>query len=256
MIVTLAFFIVGSVVGVTHFTWWSQTPALRPIALVREWGLFGALLLQLSVFAAIAWGTILLERKIHGNVHGAAGSLGWNKFIRGPWPVVWGAVGLAVLNFATLALAGRPWGVTSAFALWGSKAVSALGVEVSTWAYWTAPARAESLRSSTLSDITSVMNFGILLGALAAAGLAAKFAPMWRIPLRSLTAAAVGGILLGYGARIAYGCNIGAFLGGIASSSLHGWLWFLAALAGTAVGTRLRPLFGMSRPPTSPHRRR
>ena len=30
---------------------------------------------------------------------------------------------------------------------------------------------------------------------------------------------------MGYGARIAFGCNIGAYFGGIASFSLHGWLW-------------------------------
>jgi uncharacterized protein len=56
----------------------------------------------------------------------------------------------------------------------------------------------------------------------------------------------IGGVLLGYGARLAYGCNIGAYFSGIASSSLHGWLWFAAALAGSVVGTRLRPLFGLS----------
>jgi len=75
-----------------------------------------------------------------------------------------------------------------------------------------------------LGDITSVMNFGIVLGAMAAAGLAGRFAPDWRIPPRSLAAAVIGGVLLGYGARIAYGCNIGAFFSGIASASLHGWL--------------------------------
>mgnify|MGYP000591478547 CR=1 FL=1 len=43
---------------------------------------------------------------------------------------------------------------------------------------------------------------------------------------------ALGGVLMGYGARIAFGCNVGAFFSGIASGSLHDWLWFLAALAG------------------------
>jgi uncharacterized protein len=89
------------------------------------------------------------------------------------------------------------------------------------------------------------MDIGIMLGALTAAGLAGRFAPAWRVPLRSLVAALVGGLLLGYGARIAYGCNIGAFFSGIASSSLHGWLWFAAAFAGNAAGVKLRPLFGL-----------
>ena len=51
--------------------------------------------------------------------------------------------------------------------------------------------------------------------------------------------------MMGYGARLAFGCNVGAFFSGIASGSLHGWLWFAAALAGTWVGIRLRPAFGL-----------
>jgi uncharacterized protein len=91
-----------------------------------------------------------------------------------------------------------------------------------------------------------VMDFGIILGALLAAGLAGRFAPGFRIPLRSLVAAALGGLLLGYGARLAFGCNIGALLSGLASGSVHGWLWFAAAFAGTVLGVRLRPLFGLA----------
>lgn len=45
---------------------------------------------------------------------------------------------------------------------------------------------------------------------------------------------------MGYGARIAYGCNIGAFFSGVASTSLPGWVWIVFALAGTAIGVRGR----------------
>jgi hypothetical protein len=168
-----------------------------------------------------------------------------------------GALGLAAVNVATLVTAGRPWGVTSAFALWGAKLLFAAGVPVETWPYWTTPAQAAALRTSVVADVTSVMDIGIMLGALLAAILAGKFAPVWRMPRRSLAAALLGGILLGYGARAAYGCNIGACFSGIASGSLHGWLWLAAAFAGNAVGTRLRPFFGLSversfqRPPTT-----
>ena len=66
-------------------------------------------------------------------------------------------------------------------------------------------------------------------------------------PLKSLAAAAIGGLLMGWGARLGFGCNIGAFVGGVASGSLHGWIWFAMALAGCTVGIRLRPWFGLSR---------
>ncbi len=49
--------------------------------------------------------------------------------------------------------------------------------------------------------------------------------------------------MLGYGATISFGCNIGAYFGGIVSGSLHGWLWLMAAFIGSLLGTRLRPLF-------------
>jgi len=189
---------------------------------------------------------VWLEWKRHGNWReGTSDTLaGWRQVASGPWPLAWGAACLALLNFATLAIAGRPWGVTSAFVLWGSKAAAAVGIDVHSWPYWAGP-RSEALRSSVLLDVTSVMNFGILAGALLGAGLAGRFAPEWRLPRRSLLAAVLGGLLLGFGARLAYGCNIGALLAGIASSSLHGWVWFVAALAGTVAGARLRPWFGL-----------
>jgi uncharacterized protein len=166
--------------------------------------------------------------------------------LRGPWPLLWGAALLALGNYATLALAGRPWGITSGFALWGAKLYAATGADVAAWGYFASPSRAAALRESVFADITSVMDFGIVLGAMLAAALAGKFKPEWRIAPRSLVAAIIGGLLLGYGARLAYGCNIGAYFSGIASSSLHGWLWLAAALAGSVIGTRLRPLFGLA----------
>jgi len=152
---------------------------------------------------------------------------------------------LALGNFATLYLAGRPWGVTSALALWGSKILMFAGVDVAAWPFWQG-ARAASLQQNIFHDVTTVMDFGIMAGALLAAGLAGKFRPEWRIQTRSLLGAIIGGLLLGYGARLAYGCNIGAYFSGIASGSLHGWLWAIAAFAGSIIGTRLRPLFGLS----------
>ena len=64
---------------------------------------------------------------------------------------------------------------------------------------------------------------------------------------RQMLAAALGGLLMGVGARLAFGCNIGAFLAGIASGSVHGWVWFVMAMAGSWVALRLRPHFGFSK---------
>lgn len=245
MLVTLLFFIIGSVIATHHIGWWFALPSLPPTSIVQSLGLFPALAVSLALFAAIAAVSVVLERRRHGVLELIAsnGEKGIGRLFRGPWPLVWGAVALALLNFATLALAGRPWGVTSAFALWGAKAFESLGIALDQWAFWQVDANAKALAAPVWQDVTSVMDFGIMIGALLAAGLAGRFAPSLKIPARSLIAAVIGGLLLGYGARLAYGCNIGAYFSGIASGSLHGWLWLVAAFFGNAVGVRLRPIF-------------
>ena len=245
MLVTLLFFIIGSLIATHHVDWWFSLPSFPATSIVKSFGVIPALLMSLALFALIALVTVKLEKRRHGDLEAAVTSehVGVRRFLRGPWPLVWGAVGLALLNYATLALAGRPWGITSAFALWGAKVASGLGVDVGSWPFWQMPANAKALAAPVWEDITTVMDIGIMLGAAVAAGLAGRFAPSLKIPTRSLIAAVIGGLLLGYGSRLAYGCNIGAYFSGIASGSLHGWLWLVAAFAGNAVGVRIRPFF-------------
>jgi len=245
MLITLAFFIVGSLIGTAHFSWWQSLPAFQPVSLVDTLGAGGGIAASLALFALIAGVTVVLEKRRHGELQAAPEpeTRPGARWLRGPWPLLGGGVALALLNFATLALAGRPWGVTSAFALWGAKGYQALGGDVSQWGYWQAPGHAEALAGSVWSHVTSVMDIGIILGAMVAASLAGRFAPNFRIPGRSALAAVIGGLLLGYGARLAFGCNIGAYFGGIVSGSLHGWLWLVAAFAGNMLGVRLRPWF-------------
>ncbi len=244
MIVTLFFFIVGSVIGTAHVAWWTAQPALQPVSVVTAFGPWTALAMSLALFGGITWFTRYVERRAHGRI--LDDDPATPRWLRGPWPLVAGAIGLALVNIATLVIAGRPWGVTSAFALWGAKASMAMGIDVTPWPYWSTPAQAASLQRPVIADATSVMNFGIMLGAMLAALLASRFKPGWKVPGRSLVAAILGGLLLGYGARLAYGCNIGAYFSGIASGSLHGWLWLVAAFVGNMVGTSLRPLFGLT----------
>jgi uncharacterized membrane protein YedE/YeeE len=245
MLITLLFFIIGSLVATHHVDWWFSLPSFPASSIVKTFGVLPALIASLALFALIAFVTVKLEKHRHGELEAPVTSdhIGLRRFLRGPWPLVWGAIALALLNYATLALAGRPWGITSAFALWGAKVASGLGVDVGSWVFWQMPANAKALAAPVWEDITTVMDIGIMLGALLAAGLAGRFAPSLKIPARSIVAAVIGGLLLGYGSRLAYGCNIGAYFSGIASGSLHGWLWLVAAYIGNVAGVRMRPFF-------------
>jgi hypothetical protein len=63
---------------------------------------------------------------------------------------------LAVLNLATLLVAGHPWTVTWAFTLWGAKAAAALGWDPQSSAFWTSGFPGAALQDSVLHDNISI----------------------------------------------------------------------------------------------------
>lgn len=253
ILLTLGGFVLGATIGAAHMGWWEAAPSAGSVNLADTFGgTLGGLAVTLAVLGLIAVGTVVIGRRKNPPPPGSVPSAtGVARAIRGAWPLWVGALALAMLNLGVLLVSGGAWGVTSAFALWGSKAASTLGIaDPASWSYWSGD-KAAGLQDSVLADTTSLTNFGIIIGALIASALAGAFTLHRRIPSKLALGAVIGGLLMGYGARIAYGCNIGAYLGGIASLSLHGWIWGGMALLGTWLGLRARPLFGLSRPSNS-----
>jgi len=243
MWMTLLWFIAGATLAAWLAGYWSFWPAFRPVALAAEFGLVPALAGTLAVLGAAYALVLAVERRAHGNPTPLGGARA----------LVWAAVALAVLNLATVLVVGRPWAITAAFPLLGARAVEALGWDdPAFWPYWEDPTRTEALLRPLRADRTLVMDAGMLAGAALAATLAAgRFAGLARPSAGAAAASCIGGLLLGVGAVMGSGCNISAWVGGTASGSLHGWAWILPALAGNALGMKLRPLFrldGMSRP--------
>lgn len=236
MLVVLVAFCVGGFWASLHLGQWQRLPQWEPQALGEQFGWTRAALVQAGALLAGAWWLRRREAPRPGQP--------WRLW-RGPWPLIASAIVLAVLNVATLVLAGHPWTITWAFTLWAAKVANALGWDAASSAFWSAPFQKAALERGVLADITSVMNIGLMLGAALAAMLAGRFSLQWRAPPASWVAAVVGGLAIGYGARLSYGCNIGAFFSGVASTSLHGWVWIVAALLGSSIGVRLRPRFGL-----------
>jgi uncharacterized membrane protein YedE/YeeE len=245
MWLTLAAFVGGATLAAWRAELWSGWAALPPVSFPALLGPLPAALLGLALLGLGGLGAAALERRRHGTVAPIGGRF---SLIPGPWPLLWGALALAVLSLATLVVAGRPWAITAAFPLWGAKLIEALGLDdPAFWAYWEDPTRTEALFRPLAADRTTVMDLGVMLGAALAAGVAGRRAPLTLPRPGEAASSVLGGLLLGIGAVLGMGCNISAWLGGIASGSLHGWVWIWPALAGNALGVRVRPLFGLGR---------
>lgn len=245
MLLTLAAFVAGCFLATANLSWWHALPALPATSLITRWGVLPAFLATIGTLSALAFAASRLENR-SGRVHPPrpTGSL-----LSGPWSTTTGALALAGVGIATFLVLGRPWGITSGFTLWGGKIAHGLGVPIETWPYWSGQMGA--VERSVFADATSVMDFGIIAGAMLAAGLAGRFAPTLRISARDALTALAGGLMMGYGARLAFGCNIGGLVGGIVSGSLHGWGWLVFGFLGSAAGTWARAALGIDPPLSS-----
>lgn len=123
----------------------------------------------------------------------------------------------------------EPWGLTLNIEIWAEWIGTNLGV---------LDDQGFTFKRLMASSGT-YLNLGLLLGAFWATLVASqvRFRPIR--DKKFFFSALIGGLLMGYGARIAYGCNIGALLNGIASSSLTGWIFAIAVFLGTWIGSKL-----------------
>lgn len=247
MVITLAFFILGGLLATLSWDFWDGLPRLEALSFTQTpLGAPGAVILTLALLALIGRATREAEIARHGSLE-AGRPMG--SLVVGPWSLGAGTIALTVVGVLCLIVLGRPWGITSGLTLWGAQIANQVGVPVGEWDYWRYAMG--QVEASVFVNGTSVMNLGLIAGAALAACLAGRYAPKLNLSTRDIATAVVGGLLMGYGARIAFGCNIGALLSGIASGSLHGWGWFLFAFLGSVIGVRLRETIGMD-PPRTP----
>ncbi|MEC3981878.1 YeeE/YedE family protein [Amycolatopsis sp. H20-H5] len=249
IVLTLGGFITGSVLYTWGYPLLSGWPEFKGVLLADHVGWFGSWAITVAVLLGIVLVTrVVQKRRTPPPVDVVPTAHGFARIFRGSWPILVGALVLGALAGAVFLVSGGIWGVTSAFSLWGAKLLQLFGQHPESWEFWRIKANATSLDTTVWKDKNSLTDIGIMIGAAVAAAAAGAWKIHSSIPWRTALAAVVGGILMGVGARMAGGCNIGAYLGGISVGSLHGWLWGVFALGGTWIGLKLRPLFGLANP--------
>ncbi len=169
----------------------------------------------------------------------------YQKWFKDAFPYITGALLLSFFQIVTLASTGNPWGVSGTFANWGAWLYQLFGGSVDNWYYFSSPGAQATLQAGILKDPGSWRNIGIIVGALLASLLASGFKFKKIKSFKQVIAAALGGLFMGYGARLAAGCNIGALFSGIASLSVSGWVFAVFIFLGAILGSKLLTKFFM-----------
>lgn len=157
------------------------------------------------------------------------------------WAPLPAVIAAGILSTYYFGLTGTFWAVTGEFTRWGGHVAQLFGANPQEWGYF----KVIGLEGSPLDRIDGMMIIGMFGGCIAAALWANNVKlrlPQHRIRIFQ---AILGGIIAGFGARLAMGCNLAAFFTGIPQFSLHAWFFALATAVGSYFGARftLLPMF-------------
>lgn len=168
--------------------------------------------------------------------------MNWHKFKHDYlvrfWAPVPSVIAAGVLSAYYFGITGTFWAVTGEFTRWGGHLMQLFGYHPENWGYF----KLLNLEGSPLDRIDGLMIIGMFVGCLSAALWANNVklrTPQHRI---RIVQAVAGGIIAGFGARLAMGCNLAAFFTGIPQFSLHAWFFALATAAGSWFGARFTML--------------
>jgi uncharacterized membrane protein YedE/YeeE len=155
------------------------------------------------------------------------------------WPPVAAVLALAALNVAAF-LVETPLGVTGELSAWADRAAGLVGLAAGPLLGADALAGCNlTVGSGSVINPTTLLDGGLIIGALLAALLAREFKVRLPKQKRRYVQSFAGGSLMGYGAGIGVGCTIGAFFSAIPSLGLSGWVFGLALLVGAGIGTQV-----------------
>ena len=145
----------------------------------------------------------------------------------------------AIIGFFYLCC-GSMIGISGIFADFGGNFLKDLGLKVDRWDSFKPELKRDYFNKNIFnSDIY------IMIGAFIAVSLKQKFGADQCKNVIFYIKAACGGFLMGIGAKMSYGCNIGSMTSGICSNSLHGYIWMIFCTLGVFVSIFLCTIMGI-----------
>ena len=126
MLIALLFFVIGSVFGSLSLPAFLALGGIDPVLASDYFGAWGGLAVTLASIALVASVFIAIARKRGANFKPSRN-------------YVIGGIAIGILCVAVFFAGGHPWSVTFGYTVWGAKAATALGFDLSHAAFWQWP---------------------------------------------------------------------------------------------------------------------
>ncbi|MHB9294071.1 hypothetical protein Holit_03197 [Hollandina sp. SP2] len=172
----------------------------------------------------------------------------YETVIKNEWSYTAGAVIMAIFAVMLASFAGV-WGIFGPLPIWGGKFLTLIGINADSWQIF----NGSLAKYRFINHQASITNVALIFGSM----ISCLFSAQWKIrgikSSRQVWAAILGGLLMGIGARISPGCNIGAMFSSIPAMSLSGWIFLVFVFLGASVGGKILTRWFL--PPVSHERR-
>src|SRR5262249_55485405 len=142
MLIALACFIIGTVIGSLHLPAFLALGGVDPILATDYLGAWGGLAATLASIALVAAAVIAVARR-----RGAGFAPRRSILI--------GAIAIGVLSIGVFLAGGHPWSVTFGFTVWGGKLAALTGIDLTAHEFWQWPGPKRALAESVLTDTSS-----------------------------------------------------------------------------------------------------
>lgn len=215
-IVTFICVIIGYLFANSHYTvLWAPLVTKAPLIFLPEkCGWAGGVCIHIAIILILYLAAFKYEQRISPSEN--------TIYLKG-------AVLLAILSIVHFLVLKNIWSVTGAFFWIGEFFNQLLGNS--------SPAAADGANVAAITS--NLRNLGLFVGAMISALFSTRFSIKKIRSKKQVGKSAAGGLLMGYGACIAGGCNISAFFMGAASLSLSAWVFMIFLFAGAFAGVKI-----------------
>ncbi len=249
-VVTLGGILVGYGLLLHNWNWWWQSyiSQMPYVWLPHSLGWVGAISLTLAVLAIVyllirRWessgGVITKPAHVEPAATSLRHKLGALKraVLVKAWPIVLAGVILGLLNTFEYRFE-RPWGISGEVGRWSTGLLNLIQLPPPEITSMPGPCGVLTSASGLLTW-GLMINGGIIFGSFIAALLAGEFKLRLPRQKRRYLQALAGGLLMGYGAGLASGCNIGGFFSAVPSLGLNGFVFGGALAIGAFLGVQV-----------------
>ncbi|MCF6462812.1 YeeE/YedE family protein [Clostridium sp. Cult1] len=257
--IVLLFFCIGGIFGTAMDSWWKESLFSKVgvrIYLPDVFGYVGTVVVSLLLLLIIYIITNKYEdkRKKEGTQIKEVYE-NWQKPLPQPeeykffsketyhklfverWSFYTGAVLTALIFVFIINTTGTSWGVSGPYTLWGVWLFHKIGIDFGSISGF--KGIVDTVNNGLLNHPVTIRNIGMIFGSAIALLLAGNFKFNFKMKLKDVAFYALGGLLMGYGAKVAGGCNAGALYSGLSNFSLSGWFFLVAMTIGGIIGSKI-----------------